>query len=79
MTQYDESNCKSIFKIIKRMVTDKGGKITNITSSSINSKSIGGTHLVLETTFTNTVDPKELESYFNQQKIAGVEKITVAI
>ena len=79
MTQHDESNCKSIYKILKQMIQDHDGKITNVTSSSINSKSVGGTHLVLETTFVDPVDPMMLQQYFNQNKIAGVEKITIAV
>ena len=79
MSQYDESNCKSIYKILKQIITSEGGVIKNITSSSINSKSEGGTHLVLTTIFEKKVNPEELQKYFNQKNIAGIEKITIAI
>lgn len=79
MTQHDESNCKSIYKILKQMIQDHGGKITAVTSSSISSKSVGGTHLVLETGFTNTVDPITLQQYFDSNAIAGVDKVTIAV
>lgn len=79
MIQYDESNSKFIYKIVKQMIQDIDGRITDVTSSSINSKSVGGTHLVLETSFNDLVDPIELQQYFNDKAIAGVDKITVAI
>lgn len=79
MKLYGESNCKFTYNYVKRIIEKYDGQIIDVTSSTINSKSIGGTHLVLEASFTDPINPQKLQQYCDDNIDKSLAKITIAL